>query len=340
MSLATKSARTAPSIARRVAAAFAASTLAISLAACSSDSSAPAAGDQLKEITVGAPTSLSGLGLRAAIAGEHFSSQGLTVNPTTSKSANDAVPNLLSGAQQIAVVDTVTFLQARAQGLPVKVVAGNGTQPSNGEAGFVSAANIVAKADSPLSSAKDLQGKNVAVPGLKTQSWMNIRAAVDNAGGDSSKINFIEATGPQMIDLVQQGNADAATASEPLGSASVAQGKVKMVMSYDAPGNKDVPTSVYIATEEFIATNPETVKEFVQGIFAGSAEINSDRDLAIKIAQEHLEFKPEVLKDAYILPFATKPTDLAHLQALIDLALKYEVLESPLDPSELVANVE
>lgn len=340
MSLATKSARPALSTARRIAAVFAASTLAMSLAACSSDSAAPAAEDQLKEITVGAPSSLSGLGLRAAIAGDHFSSQGLTVKPTTSKSANDAVPNLLSGAQQIAVVDTVTFLQARAQGLPVKVVAGNGTQPSNGEANFVSAANIVAKADSPMSSAKDLEGKNVAVPGLKTQSWMNIRAAVDAEGGDSSKINFIEATGPQMIDLVQQGNADAATASEPLGTSSVAQGKVKMLMSYDAPGNQGVPTSVYIATEEFISKNPETTKEFAKGLFAGTAEINADRDLAIKIAEEHLKFEPETLKDAFIMPFATEPTDAAHLKAIVDLAMKYEVLDAPLEPNELVANVE
>lgn len=340
MSSSRKSPRSTFLIARRISAVAVASTLALTMSSCSSGSSAPAADQQLQEISVGAPTSLSGLGLRAGIVGGHFTDEGLTVNPTTSKSANDAVPNLMSGAQQIAVVDTVTFLQARAQGLPVKVVAGNGTQPSDGDAGFISAANIVAKAGSPLSSAKDLQGKTVAVPGLKTQSWMNIRAAVDAAGGDSSKINFIEATGPQMIDLVQQGNADAATASEPLGTSSVAQGKTKMVMSYDAPGNKGVPTSVYIATEEFIEKNPTTVQEFKTGLFAGAKEISDDRDLAIKIAQEELGFESKVLEDAFIMPFASEPVSVDALQRIIDLAVKYDVLEAPLDTDEVIANVE
>lgn len=346
MTITSKSSRTSFSIARRISAAVAASTLALTLAACgsgespSSGSEAPAAGDQLKEITVGAPTSLSGLGLRAGIVGGHFSEEGLTVTPTTSKSANDAVPNLMSGAQHIAVVDTVTFLQARAQGLPVKVVAGNGTQPSDGEAGFVSAANIIAAADSDMSGAKDLEGKTVAVPGLKTQSWMNIRAAVDEAGGDSTKINFIEATGPQMIDLVQQGNADAATASEPLGTSSVAQGQTKMVMSYDAPGNKGVPTSVYISTEEFIAENPATIESFRTGLFAGATEILDDRELAVQIAQDELGYEADVLTDAFIMPFAAEPVAVEQLQRIMDLAVKYEVLEAPLDASELVANLD
>jgi NitT/TauT family transport system substrate-binding protein len=329
-------------VARCATAAATAFTLALSLAACSSASTAsePAAAvaaNQVKDLKVGAPTSLSGLGLRASIEEGDFTKAGLTVTPTANKSANDAVPQLLSGAEQVAVLDTITYMQARSQGIPVKIIAGAGEQSTNGEPGTMSAATVVAKSGSPIASAKDLVGKKVAVPGLKTQTWMNIRAAVDQAGGDSSKVNFVEANGAQMIDMVTQGSVDAATASEPLGSTSIASGQVKAVINTDAPGNKGVPSSVYVATEDFISKNPDTVKKFADAIYQGAAQVNGHRDVSTKIAQEQLSYKPEQLTNAFFITFSSAPVDPAKLDALSALAVKYGILDKKLNGQDLLA---
>jgi NitT/TauT family transport system substrate-binding protein len=329
-------------VARCATAAATAVTLALSLAACSSASTASepaaAAADQVKDLKVGAPTSLAGLGLRASIEEGDFTKAGLTVTAAANKSANDAVPQLLSGAEQVAVLDTITYMQARSQGIPVKIIAGAGEQSTEGDAGTMSAATVVAKSGSAISSAKDLVGKKVAVPGIKTQTWMNIRAAVDQAGGDSSKVNFVEASGPQMIDMVTQGTVDAATAAEPLGSASIASGQVKAVINTDAPGNKGVPSSVYVATEDFISKNPETVKKFTDAIYQGATQLNGHRDLSVKIAQDQLNYKPEQLKNAFFITLSTAPVDPARLDALSALAVKYGILDKNLNGQDLLAS--
>ena len=134
---------------RRATAAAAGIALALSLGACaSSEPAAPAAADQVKDLKVGATPTLSGLGLRVAISEGNFTSDGLNVTPVVNKSANDAVPQLLSGELQVAQMDTITFMQARSQGLPVRIIAVNGEQSTNGEDGAMSAAGVVAKADS------------------------------------------------------------------------------------------------------------------------------------------------------------------------------------------------
>src|SRR6478752_2716457 len=198
---------------QRVLTLAAAAAMALSLAACSSGSDAGSA--QVTELRVGAPPSLAGLGLQVAISQEAACKDNLMVTSTVNRSAYDSMPQLLSGGLQVAQMDTITFLQARTQGLPVHIIAANGEQSTDGKPGQQSAGSIVTTPDSPITSPKDLAGKKVGVPGIKTQVWMNIRAIVDADGGDSAQIEFVEVPPAQMIDLLKQGDIDAAIPSEP-----------------------------------------------------------------------------------------------------------------------------
>ena len=233
------------------------------LAACSSSSASDSGSAQVPELRVGAAPSLAGLGLQVAISQEAACKDNLIVTSTVNRSAYDSMPQLLSGGLQVAQMDTITFLQARTQGLPVQIIAANAEQSTDGKPGQQSSASIVTTPDSPITSPKDLAGKKVGVPGIKTQAWMNIRAIVDADGGDSAQIEFVEVPPAQMIDLLKQGNIDAAIPSEPLASGSIANGAVKFVRNTDVPGNKGVPSSVYVATKDFVARNPDAIRNFV-----------------------------------------------------------------------------
>ena len=144
------------------------------------------------ELTVGSAPSLAGLGLQVAISQEAACKDNLIVTSTVNKSAYDSMPQLLSGGLQVAQMDTITFLQAHTQGLPVQIIAANAEQSTDGEPGQLSSASVVTTPDSPITSPKDLAGKKVGVPAIKTQTWMNIRAIVDADGGDSAQIEFVE----------------------------------------------------------------------------------------------------------------------------------------------------
>ncbi|MGF9648331.1 ABC transporter substrate-binding protein [Pseudarthrobacter oxydans] len=328
------------SLISRSSAAAATLALALMLGACGGETagSQPAAADQVKDLKVGATPTLSGLGLRVALSEGDFTASDLNVTAVANKSANDAVPQLLSGELQVAQMDTITFMQARSQGLPVRIIAVNGEQSTNGEDGEMSAAGVVAKADSPISSPADLVGKKVGVPAIKTQTWMNIRAFVDAAGGDSSKIEFVEVPSAQTIDLVMQGTVEASTPAEPLMSSSIAAGKVKLVHNTDAPGNQGVPSSVYVATEEFIAKNPDTVKDFADSVYAAAKKVNGNRELAAKVAQAELKYTPEQLNNAFYQTFGDSATTPAQLDKISDLAVKYGILTDKPKAEDLLAD--
>lgn len=329
-------ASTTPRVARttKVVTVMAAAALALSACGGSSDDDK----DEVTSLSVGSTPSLAGLGLQTAIQEGSFDSRGLKVEAVENKSANAAVPALLNGERQVAVMDTLTFMLAKSQGLPVRIIAGTGQQATNGDTDELSSASIVAASGSDIEGAKDLVGKKVAVPAIKTQTWMNIRALVDAAGGDSDKIEFVEVPPAQMLDLLAKGTVDAATPNEPVASSAIASGKFQLVHNTDAPGNVGVPSSVYAATETFVKENPETIDKFVEAIHESAEQVNGDRELAADVAGKQLGFKPEVLENAFFVPFFTEPVKAEQLDKVSALAVKYEILASAPKSQDLLAS--
>lgn len=303
------------------------------------ETDAPAADDQVTELTVGSAPSMSGVGLHAGIAEGEFADRGLEVTAVPNKSANEAIPQLLNGSTQIAMVDVLTMMQARNQGLPVKIISPAGLQSTNGDEQEMSAASVVVEPDSDIVEPADLEGKRVGVPALKTQTWMNIRASIDEAGGDSTKVEFVEAPPAQSIDLVLQGEVDASTPNEPLASGAIADGQVELLMNTDAPGNEGVPTSVYVATEQFIAENPDAVTAFAEGVQAAAQSVNENRDLAVRIGEENLNFTPEQTENVFVQTQGDDPITPEELEKIADLVLRYEVLTEVPSPEELLADL-
>ena len=316
-----------------------AAAIALSLAACSSDSSGDAGSAEVTNLTVGSAPSLAGLGLQVAISQVATCKDNLNVTSTVNKSANDSVPQLLSGGLQVAQMDTITFLQAQSQGLPVQIIAANAEQSTDGEPGQLSSASVVTT-NPAITAPADLAGKKVGVPAIKTQTWMNIRAIVDADGGDSTQIEFVEVPSAQMIDLLKQGNVDASTPNEPLASGTIASGAVKLVHNTDVPGNKGVPSSVYVASKDFIAQNPDAIKTFVTCVQEAGTEVNGNPELAAKVAQDQLGYKPEQLTNAFYPIFGTDAITPAEIDKLSALAVKYEILTAQPNATDVLAGTE
>jgi NitT/TauT family transport system substrate-binding protein len=314
-----------------------AAVIALSAAACSSSSASDSGSAQVPELRVGAAPSLAGLGLQVAISQEAACKDNLIVTSTVNRSAYDSMPQLLSGGLQVVQMDTITFLQARTQGLPVQIIAANGEQSTDGKPGQQSAGSIVTTPDSPITSPKDLAGKKVGVPGIKTQVWMNIRAIVDADGGDSAQIEFVEVPPAQMIDLLKQGDIDAAIPSEPLASDSIANGVVKFIRNTDVPGNKGVPSSVYVATGDYVDRNQAAIRKFVSCVQDAAKDVNGNPELAAEVARKRLGYKTEQLTNAFYQTFGTDAVTPAEIDKIAALAVKYGILTEQPDAAGVLA---
>lgn len=292
------------------------------------------------DLRVGAAPSLAGIGVYAALRDGDFDEFGLNVSPAPNRSANETVPQLLNGGVDIAMMDMVTFYQARSQGLPIVGVAFSGIQATDGGDGVMSGAGVIVKANSTINGALDLQGASVGVPAIKTQTWMNIRAVVDKSGGDSEKIDFVEIPPAQSVDLVANGRVDASSPNQPMLSGAVNSGQMKLVHASDVPGMKGAPSSVFVAAEGFAEKNPEAISNFAKAVYAANTRVNNDRDYAIDVATTALMFKPEQVENAFFPALAEEDVPEEKLRQVSDLALQYDLLEKEPDFENLMAKKE
>ena len=84
----------------------------------------------------------------------------------------DLVPLVGQGALDVGVADGTSVIPAVGQGIPIKYVATiYGTYPSI----------VFAKASSGITSAADLEGKKIGIPGKFGSSWIMLQALLDSA---------------------------------------------------------------------------------------------------------------------------------------------------------------
>ncbi|CAM5452299.1 ABC transporter substrate-binding protein [Streptomyces hirsutus] len=89
--------------------------------------------------------------------------------------------------------------------------------------------------DSPIHALADLTGKTVGVPQIeKSAPWVDLRGSVDEAGGDSSSIKFIES--PDPLAALKSGQVDATTTPEPVGTVERAKGDLRPLGQVNSGG--------------------------------------------------------------------------------------------------------
>src|SRR6266496_905076 len=131
------------------------------------------------------------------------------------------VPAVVSGQYQFGFSNMTSLLIAQSKGLPLKVVAAGNS--STGQAGADFGAVVVPQ-DSPIHTAKDLEGRSVAVNNLNNIGDTTVRASVRKAGGDPSKVKFTELAFPDMPAALAGHRVDAAWVVEPFLTVATQQG--------------------------------------------------------------------------------------------------------------------
>jgi len=273
-------------------------------------------------ITVSIPPTLSGLPVRLAEEKGYFREAGLDVKIVTLGAGSAAVPQLLGGQINFAAVDSVVTLTARSKNIPLLMTAPNTVGVANTERGY---GNLIASAASPVKTLKDLIGRTVAVNQINGTAWANTRAMLDNAGIDSSKVQFLEVPPPQMVASLQQGRADAAVLSEPSASMATGQG-MRQLANVEAGTVAGDHTFTFVSSETWVKANPEAVRKFNAVILKANAELNTNRDQAITLASRYTSVPPEVLAKVFMPNFGTVPITPETLQKVVAIATKYGVL--------------
>lgn len=188
-----------------------------------------------------------------------FAKHGLdvTIEPGTNGSAIAAA--VAGNAVDIGYSDLVTLAKGYLKGIPFVAIA-----PAAIWTSAAPVAGLVVLTNSPITSAKDLTGKVVAVPGLGTLAEYSPRAWIDQNGGDSTTVKFTEMPYPTMPAALTAGRIDVAYISEPF--LALVKKDVRILgYSHNAIA-KQFLQSAWFTTPQWAKDHPDAVRRFADAM--------------------------------------------------------------------------
>jgi NitT/TauT family transport system substrate-binding protein len=260
-----------------------------------------------------------------------FRKAGLDVQLTRATSGSAVAAAVAGGSLDIGKSSVVSIVTAHAKGIPfVWIAPASMYNPASPDGG------LIVTTASPIKTARDLNGKIVAVPALGDLNTIAARAWIDQNGGDSKSIQFVEVPVAEQAAALDTGRIAAGGIINPFLSQAVATGKMRLLAPfYDAIGSKNLMLAGWFTTAEFAAKHRDAIASFQRIIDTTSTYTNA----------HHAETAPLLatwsgitLDAAMHAARMTNGPRIApdEVQPVIDLLAKYGVISKAFDAREMI----
>lgn len=266
-------------------------------------------------------------GLHAGI----FARHGLDVTLTSATNGAALAAAIAAGSVDVAKSAMMSLLAAYAHGVRFKIVAGGTVWDTTSPT-----IELCVLASSPIRTPADLSGKTIAVGTLQSLDQMATQALVDDRGGRSGSIRFIEMPFGAMLGALQQGRADCASIANPVLQKVLETRLARTIgSSYDALGNGFLEAA-WFCSAAFAERNRETAERFADAFREAAAYTNVHHDATVPLLAAYAKLEPAVIRKMKRDTIATGPPQAAAIQPCVDAAAKYGYISAPFDAKELL----
>ena len=260
-----------------------------------------------------------------------FAKRGLDVTMQLVPVGSTLPGAIASGSLQVGGLTAPVFLLANEGGVALQIVAGSSLQ-----AKVNPTAGVVAREGLNIKTAADFRGKKVGVPGLNGVQHVTFLKWLKNAGVDSKQVSFVEASFPQMGDMLKGGQIDAALPVEPFLS-RISQTKVGYLVSvYTAEIADSYLESFWVMSKQFVDANPKAPAAFREAIREGVDFIAKNPEAARKTQTTYLKL-PEQVAMTIKLPTFTVDVRPAEVQFWIDLCKDFGITKGTVGVAQVMA---
>lgn len=226
---------------------------------------------------------------------------------------------LAGGSLDVGTSSTFVFMNAFRHNLPYSIVAPGSLYRSDDPTTL-----LVVSANSPITSARDLNGKIVAGISLGATDQVAALKWIDQNGGDSKTIEFLESAPSTMVAGLESGRFAAAMLVDP--QLTAAGTRVRSLgKAYDAIA-KNFMLSVWFANNDWVSKNVDRVKRLNSALNEAAAWALASPEGAAA----SLEKWTKVTVQRTRMRYANR-LDPSLIQPVCDAAFKYKVIETPLD---------
>jgi NitT/TauT family transport system substrate-binding protein len=286
---------------------------------------------QLTPLTIaGVPEESIAPALYAAQNGA-FRRAGLDVTIQSQSSGSAIAAGVAGGTYGIGKSSLVSLITAKSKGLPFVLVAGGGLYNAKNPN-----TAIVVRADSPIKTAADLNGKTLAVSALNGIYTLSTRAWMDANGGDSTTLHEVELPIGAVAEAVVSGRIASGALIDPELAEALAAGKVR-VLTYNYTAI--APLFMYagwFCTADYLVKNHATVAAFARAMREAATYVNAHPLETIPLLAKFTANDPERIAKMHHSAYATT-LDPKLIQPVIDLCARYKNIPASFDATTMIA---
>jgi len=236
-----------------------------------------------------------------------------------------------SGAVDVGFSNLVSLAIAFKRGVPITLIA-----PAGMYSAKAPTTTCVVATNSPIKTARDLNGKVFATNGLKNIGEFAARAWIDKNGGDSATVKFVEMPFPDMAGALAQGRVDAAIMAEPTMTES--KGQTRFLSNcYDGIGSAYM-IGAYFATTAWVAAHPDLARKFAAALRETAAWANKNPQASAVILARVAKMDPAIAAKMYRSVYPER-LDPATIQPVIDVTAKYGALPATFPAADMIAQI-
>jgi ABC-type nitrate/sulfonate/bicarbonate transport system substrate-binding protein len=207
-----------------------------------------------------------------------YKRNGLDVQVAPERSGPAITAGVAGGAYQIGKSSITPLIQAYAKGLKIVIVAPAGV--------YTSAAPIdgmFVRADSPIKTGADLNGKTFGVYGIGDIYTISARTWMEKNGGDPATLKFVELPISAMVEAIATGRVDAGSMNEPAVEVALINPRLKLLTH---PLMSIAPRWLYtawFAATEYAAAHRPVIDAFAKATRDAAAYCNSHHDQTVDL---------------------------------------------------------
>ena len=261
-----------------------------------------------------------------------FKDENLEIQPTLAEGGAQIAAGVVGGSYDIGFSNVTSLLIAGSKDVPLQIIASGvnaGPRPTAKEA-----FDAVLVKDPAIKTAKDLEGKTVAVNTLQNVAPLSINRAMEKEGADYKTVKYVEVPFPETVAAIEAGRVDAGFVVEPFVSQGKGEGFKPLFYAFEevAPS---LQVATYFAARPYIEQNADVISRFTRAIKKSLEYSQQNPEAVRKEVLEYTEIPPPAAK-AMVLPQWDPEINRPTIETTSQLAKKYGFLKEEPDLNELI----
>ncbi|WP_188190773.1 ABC transporter substrate-binding protein [Nonomuraea sp. SYSU D8015] len=291
---------------------------------------ASAGGLEKTKIKIATLPAIDNAALYVAIDQKLFEKEGLEVTPQVVQASPEAIPMLLNGEIDAMFGNYVSMFQAHDKGaLKLRILA-------EGSRAAPDSLSIMALPNSPIKTAKDLEGKTINVNVLRNFQELALMQVLKANNVDPASIKYVPVTFQNIMASWKSGQIDAAYLGEPMVTAATSREGARKILDPASGPAKEFPISGYVSTQDWYDKNPKVAAAFQRAIHNAAKLMETNRESVAKVLPTFTQIDAATAATV-TFPYFSSNDNPARLQRVADWMLEAKWLSKSIDVKALMS---